>query len=124
MRWVFQEEEKRQKLQSQVWPPTTAEQTPRQTRLLTNIRRHGFTFVPEADVYPLVLSVGIFIQSLIFSNVQSTGLDSFFGLGCTWLAQLMLPGKLTIKEVDRRQCVLTARGSGLYRPIYPACLRS
>ncbi|KAL2167710.1 hypothetical protein VTG60DRAFT_886 [Thermothelomyces hinnuleus] len=50
-----------------------------------------FTFVPEADVYPLVLSVGIFIQSCIFAGVQSTGLDSFFGVGCTWIAQLMLP---------------------------------
>ncbi|KAK4250261.1 hypothetical protein C7999DRAFT_29300 [Corynascus novoguineensis] len=53
--------------------------------------RNGFTFVPEADVYPLVLSVGIFIQSLIFAGVQSTGLDNFFGAGCTWMAQLMLP---------------------------------
>jgi hypothetical protein len=67
-----------------------------ESRLLTKVRRHGFTFVPEADVYPLVLSVGIFIQSLIFASVQSTGLDSFFGLGCTWLAQLMLPGTLAI----------------------------
>jgi hypothetical protein len=61
--------------------------------LLTHIRRKGFTFVPEADVYPLVLSVGIFIQSFIFAGVQSTGLDNFWGPGCTWIAQLMLPGK-------------------------------
>ncbi|SPQ21847.1 69178988-744e-494f-972d-a3f828e632a0 [Thermothielavioides terrestris] len=54
-------------------------------------RRNGFTFVPEAEVYPLVLSVGIFIQSFIFAGAQSTGLDSLFGPGCTWLAELMLP---------------------------------
>lgn len=62
--------------------------------LLTNTRRNGFTFVPEAEIFPLVLSVGIFIQSFIFAGAQSTGLDSLFGLGCTWLAQLMLPGAL------------------------------
>jgi hypothetical protein len=39
-----------------------------------------------------VLSVGIFIQSFIFAGAQSTGLDSLFGPGCTWLAELMLPG--------------------------------
>ncbi|KAG7288862.1 hypothetical protein NEMBOFW57_005221 [Staphylotrichum longicolle] len=60
-------------------------------RLLTNTRRNGFTFIPEAEIFPLVLSVGIFIQSFIFAGAQSTGLDSLFGLGCTWLAQLMLP---------------------------------
>ncbi|KAL1839192.1 hypothetical protein VTJ49DRAFT_1781 [Mycothermus thermophilus] len=53
--------------------------------------RNGFNFVPEADVYPLVLSVGIFMQSFAFAGAQSTGLDSFFGRGCTWLAQLLLP---------------------------------
>jgi hypothetical protein len=62
-------------------------------RRLTRSRRNGFTFVPEAEIYPLVLSVGIFIQSFIFAGAQSTGLDSLWGLGCTWLAQLMLPGK-------------------------------
>ncbi|KAK4148625.1 hypothetical protein C8A00DRAFT_38800 [Chaetomidium leptoderma] len=53
--------------------------------------RNGFTFVPEAESYPLVLAVGIFIQGFIFAGAQSTGLDSLFGFGCTWLAQLMLP---------------------------------
>ncbi|KAK4147184.1 uncharacterized protein C8A04DRAFT_9192 [Dichotomopilus funicola] len=53
--------------------------------------RHGFIFIPEAEVYPLILSFGILIQSVIFASVQSTGLDDFFGTGCTWIAQIMLP---------------------------------
>ncbi|KAK4188232.1 hypothetical protein QBC35DRAFT_210521 [Podospora australis] len=53
--------------------------------------RNGFKFVPEGEVYPLVLSMGIFVQSLIFAGAQSTGLDGLFGLGCTMMAQVMLP---------------------------------
>ncbi|KAK4038766.1 hypothetical protein C8A01DRAFT_17179 [Parachaetomium inaequale] len=59
-----------------------------------NDRNFRFWYDPRrafADVYPLVLSVGIFIQSFIFAGVQSTGLDNFWGPGCTWIAQLMLP---------------------------------
>jgi hypothetical protein len=62
-------------------------------RSLTNPRRNGFNFVSEAETFPLVLSVGIFIQSFIFAGVQSRGLDNFRGRGCIWIAQLMLPGK-------------------------------
>ncbi|KAK0614103.1 hypothetical protein B0T14DRAFT_436593 [Immersiella caudata] len=54
-------------------------------------RQNGFTFVPEAEVYPLVLSFCIMVQSITFAVAQSTGLDSLWGTGCTLLAQLMLP---------------------------------
>ncbi|KAL2258947.1 hypothetical protein VTK26DRAFT_7555 [Humicola hyalothermophila] len=54
-------------------------------------KRDGFSFVPEGEMYPLVLSVGIFIQSVTFAGAQSTGLGNFFGRGCTTIAQLMLP---------------------------------
>ncbi|KAK4162765.1 hypothetical protein QBC43DRAFT_72725 [Cladorrhinum sp. PSN259] len=53
--------------------------------------RNGFKFVPEGEVYPLILSLGIFVQSLIFAGAQSTGLDSLFGPGCTLMAMAMLP---------------------------------
>lgn len=56
-------------------------------------RQHGFTFVPECEVYPLVLSFCIVVQSVTFAVAQSTGLEKLFGTGCTLLAQLMLPGK-------------------------------
>ncbi|KAK0638668.1 hypothetical protein B0T16DRAFT_431796 [Cercophora newfieldiana] len=54
-------------------------------------RQHGFTFVPEAEVYPLVLSFCIVVQSITFAVAQSTGLEQLWGTGCTTLAQLMLP---------------------------------
>lgn len=54
-------------------------------------RRNGFTFIPEAEVYPLVLSFCIVVQSITFAVAQSTGLETLFGGGCTLLAQLMLP---------------------------------
>ncbi|KAL2023900.1 hypothetical protein VTK56DRAFT_677 [Thermocarpiscus australiensis] len=54
-------------------------------------RNAFFNPVPEGEVYPLVLSFGIFIQNITFAGSQATGLDSLFGLGCTTIAQLMLP---------------------------------
>lgn len=57
-------------------------------------RRNGFTFVPAAEVYPLVLSFGIVVQGITFAAAQSTGLKSLVGLGCTLISQLMLPGEL------------------------------
>jgi len=60
--------------------------------------RDGFKFVPEGEVYPLILSLGIFVQSLIFAGAQSTGLDSLFGPGCTMMAMAMLPGMLASEE--------------------------
>lgn len=56
-----------------------------------NFWRNGFRFVPEGEVYPLILSLGIFVQSLVFAGAQSTGLDGLFGLGCTMMALVMLP---------------------------------
>ncbi|KAK3685498.1 hypothetical protein B0T22DRAFT_220115 [Podospora appendiculata] len=54
-------------------------------------RRHGFTFVPAVEVFPLVLSFCIVVQGITFAVAQSTGLDALVGFGCTLLAQLMLP---------------------------------
>lgn len=58
------------------------------------LRPNGFwDFVPEGELYPLILSIAIVIQSATFAGAQSTGLKSLFGLGCTTMAQLMLPGR-------------------------------
>ncbi|KAK3945203.1 hypothetical protein QBC46DRAFT_436024 [Diplogelasinospora grovesii] len=53
--------------------------------------RNGFTFVPAAEVFPLVLSFGIVVQGISFAVAQSTGLNSLVGVGCTLIAELMLP---------------------------------
>jgi hypothetical protein len=40
----------------------------------------------------LILSVGIFIQGLLFAGVQGTGLKSLDVKGCGTIAQFMWPG--------------------------------
>ncbi|OIW29899.1 hypothetical protein CONLIGDRAFT_575252 [Coniochaeta ligniaria NRRL 30616] len=51
----------------------------------------GFSFVPSGEVYPLVLSFAITIQSTTFAVAQSTGLKNIVIFGCTLVSQLMLP---------------------------------
>ncbi|TPX09652.1 uncharacterized protein E0L32_009125 [Thyridium curvatum] len=57
-------------------------------------RRNGFNFVQSAEVFPLVLSIGIAIQGTLFAMAQANGLESLLARGCTLVAQAMLPGKL------------------------------
>ncbi|KAK2065605.1 hypothetical protein LY76DRAFT_216609 [Colletotrichum caudatum] len=54
-------------------------------------RTHGFNFVGPAETFPLVLSVGIVVQGIVFAVAQSTGLDHLLTLGCTITSQMMLP---------------------------------
>jgi hypothetical protein len=84
--------------------------------VLTINRRNGFSFVPEGDVFPLVLSLGIVIQSSIFAGAQSTGLDALFGPGCTWLAQIMLPGTSSMVEWALRTCLLISLAAVFVAP--------
>lgn len=63
-------------------------------QLLTYLRRHGFSFVQTAEVFPLILSLGITIQGIIFAVAQSTGLDDLLSRGCTLVSQFMLPGMI------------------------------
>ncbi|KAK0674039.1 hypothetical protein QBC41DRAFT_70633 [Cercophora samala] len=63
----------------------------KRNNLSYRFKRNGFNFVPEGEIYPLILSIGIFIQSLVFAGAQSTGLDGLFGTGCTMMALVMLP---------------------------------
>ncbi|KAM7198101.1 hypothetical protein V8F20_006346 [Naviculisporaceae sp. PSN 640] len=63
-------------------------------------RRNGFSFVPAAEVYPLVLSFGIVVQGITFAVAQSTGLDALVGLGCTLIAQMMLPAVFIVPYIQ------------------------
>ncbi|KAK1754778.1 hypothetical protein QBC47DRAFT_226079 [Echria macrotheca] len=56
-----------------------------------SFRRNGFSFVPEGEVFPLVLSLCIVVQGITFAVAQSTGLDALIGTGCTLMGQLMFP---------------------------------
>lgn len=64
-------------------------------RLTLHHRTSGFTFVSSPDTFPLVLSLGIVVQGLVFAAAQSTGLNGMFTLGCTVTSQFMLPGTST-----------------------------
>ncbi len=57
--------------------------------------------MPEGEIYPLVLSCAIVIQGITFAAAQSTGLDGLVGLGCTLIAQLMLPGMSGMERSEK-----------------------
>lgn len=62
---------------------------------LTHPRPSGLFLIHTVEVYPLVLSVGITVQSIIFAAAQSIGLKALLSRGCTVVAIFMLPGKQT-----------------------------
>ncbi|KAI0431830.1 hypothetical protein F5Y09DRAFT_176083 [Xylaria sp. FL1042] len=51
-----------------------------------------FTCVRGSDVYPLILSLAIVSQGIIFVVSQAQGLDSLFQSGCALISQFMWPG--------------------------------
>ncbi|KAG6356950.1 hypothetical protein INS49_014825 [Diaporthe citri] len=51
----------------------------------------GLFFIHTVEVYPLVLSFGITIQSIIFAAAQSIGLKALLSSGCTVVAIFTLP---------------------------------
>lgn len=63
-------------------------------------RTHGFTFVGPAESFPLVLSVGIVVQGIVFAVAQSTGLDHLLTLGCTITSQMMLPAVFIVPYIQ------------------------
>ncbi|KAF6836278.1 hypothetical protein CPLU01_03776 [Colletotrichum plurivorum] len=63
-------------------------------------RTHGFSFVGPAESFPLVLSVGIVVQGIVFAVAQSTGLDHLLTLGCTITSQMMLPAVFIVPYIQ------------------------
>ncbi|UQC82722.1 uncharacterized protein CLUP02_08212 [Colletotrichum lupini] len=63
-------------------------------------RTHGFTFVGPAESFPLVLSVGIVVQGIVFAIAKSTGLDHLLTLGCTITSQMMLPAVFIVPYIQ------------------------
>jgi hypothetical protein len=64
---------------------------------LTLPRPSGLFFIHTVEVYPLVLSLGITVQSATFAAAQSLGLKALLSRGCTVVAIFMLPGKQKTK---------------------------
>ncbi|ROW06016.1 hypothetical protein VMCG_04637 [Cytospora schulzeri] len=54
-------------------------------------RPSGLFFIHTVEVFPLVLSLGIATQSVIFAAAQSIGLQALLSRGCTAAAVFMLP---------------------------------
>ncbi|OLN81379.1 hypothetical protein CCHL11_10164 [Colletotrichum chlorophyti] len=63
-------------------------------------RTHGFTFVGPAETFPLILSVGIVVQGIVFAVAQSTGLDHLLTLGCAITSQMMLPAVFIVPFIQ------------------------
>lgn len=47
----------------------------------------------SSQVYPLVLSLGIITQGIIFAVAQARGLGALLINGCVNISQIMMPGK-------------------------------
>ncbi|KAI1347928.1 hypothetical protein F5Y01DRAFT_307147 [Xylaria sp. FL0043] len=66
----------------------SAKRSPLRRKTPVNI----FTCVRGSDVYPLILSLAIVSQGIIFIVSQAQGLDSLFQSGCALISQFMWPG--------------------------------
>ncbi len=60
-------------------------------------------FVQTAEIYPLILSIGITIQGMGFALAQAQGLNGLLSRGCTIVSQFMLPGKLQEGAIPVRE---------------------
>jgi hypothetical protein len=60
--------------------------------MLTPRRKFFILSIHPAETFPLVLSIGIVIQGLVFAGVQGTGLKYLTVKGCGTIAQVMWPG--------------------------------
>lgn len=56
-------------------------------------RPSGLFFIHTVEVFPLVLSLGIAMQSTTFAAAQSIGLQALLSRGCTVAGIFMLPGE-------------------------------
>lgn len=53
----------------------------------------GLFYIHTVEVFPLILSVGITVQSTIFAAAQSVGLQALLSRGCARVGLYMLPGE-------------------------------
>jgi hypothetical protein len=64
------------------------------------------SFVALSETYPLILSIGIVAQGIIFAVAQSKGLRELRIENCMALAQVMMPGRRnpTLDSADAFHC--------------------
>lgn len=83
----------KKRMQSRSSEPSVTQHLWESSSQLTPDRPSGLFFIHSAEVFPLVLSLGITIQSITFAAAQSVGLQALLSRGCTLVAIFMLPGE-------------------------------
>lgn len=63
------------------------------SELITSRPPSGLFYIHTVEVFPLVLSLGITVQSIIFAAAQSIGLQALLSRDCSIVAVFMLPGE-------------------------------
>ncbi|RKF83426.1 hypothetical protein GcC1_003031 [Golovinomyces cichoracearum] len=64
------------------------------------ISKFSTSWIHPADICPLVLSIGIMIQGLIFAGVQGRGLEALKTKGCATVAQLLWPAIFIVPYIQ------------------------
>lgn len=85
----------KKRMQRRATDPLVRPSEPSLSTQLTTSRPSGLFFIHSVEVFPLVLSLGITIQSITFAAAQSVGLQALLSRGCTLVAIFMLPGELS-----------------------------
>lgn len=115
----------RQRMQRRASGPSVKQYEWRVSSQLTPSRPSGLSYIHTAEVFPLLLCVGITVQSITFAAAQSVGLQALLSRGCTLVAIFMLPGEFSWPPTASQQEALDANMicSRLYRSFYSSSLR-
>ncbi|CAK7233392.1 hypothetical protein SBRCBS47491_008592 [Sporothrix bragantina] len=69
-------------------------------RYRTSVNRPKTSFIQPAELFPLVISIGIAVQGIVFSVAQAQGLQSLLSIGCTLVSQFMLPAVFIVPYIQ------------------------
>lgn len=92
----------RQRMQRRASEPSVKQRERRVSSQLTPSRPSGLFYIHTVEVFPLLLCVGITVQSIIFAAAQSVGLQALLSRGCTLVAVFMLPGEFSPQPAASR----------------------
>ncbi|KJZ80551.1 hypothetical protein HIM_00401 [Hirsutella minnesotensis 3608] len=65
-----------------------------------SLRASWPTIIGPRETFPYILSIGVFIQAIIFAVAQSHGLEAILTLGCTPISQMVLPALLIVPLIN------------------------
>ncbi|KAL1889421.1 hypothetical protein Sste5346_008905 [Sporothrix stenoceras] len=66
----------------------------------TAVDRPKVPFIQPAELFPLIISIGIAVQGVGFSVAQAQGLQSLLSIGCTLVSQFMLPAVFIVPYIQ------------------------